>query len=56
MVVMGTVWVSEWQLRCCGDPFEVGAWVRSIRAVANELEQRPDGLYPAAGYLVEVAP
>ena len=24
----GTVWVSEWQLRCCGDPFEVGAWVR----------------------------
>lgn len=24
----GTVWVSEWQLRCCGDPFEVGARVR----------------------------
>jgi hypothetical protein len=23
----GTVWVSEWQLRCCGDPFDVGAWV-----------------------------
>lgn len=24
---MGTVWVNEWQLRCCGDPFDVGAWV-----------------------------
>jgi hypothetical protein len=24
----GTVWVSEWQLRCCGDQFDVGAWVQ----------------------------
>lgn len=100
-VMEGTVWVSEWQLRCCGDPFEVGAWVRwhvvppdvewltdvlgaevaatvvgveehhdrmedatelagrvrTIRAVTNELEQRPDGLYPVTGsaVLTEVA-
>lgn len=23
----GTVWVSSWQLQCCGEPIDVGAWV-----------------------------
>lgn len=45
-VVKAVVWVSSWQMECCGDPFDVGSRVTWTAEAAGHDEWLMDALDP----------
>ena len=48
-----TVWVTAWELQCCGDPFEVGADIAWSVAEAVDEERLSGAIGKMAGLVTE---